>query len=191
MHELQQPPSRSFKSAVPDEPLIETPRLILRQNRLSDLDERVAITADPDFMRFVGGTYDRQENFARILRYLGHWVAFGFGFFAVEEKASGRHVGNVGMARFEREMGPDFDTAPEAGWLIAQWAEGKGYATEGMVAAMDWYARTFEPERMVCVVDPDNAGSLRVAAKLGFRPFREAVSRGAPVVLHERDAVAP
>lgn len=176
---------------MPEEPVIETPRLILRQHRLSDLDERVAITGDPDFMRFVGGVYDRQENFARILRYLGHWVAFGFGFFAVEEKASGRHVGNVGMARFERGLGPDFDAAPEAGWLIAQWAEGKGYATEGMVAAMNWHARTFGPERMVCVVDPANAGSLRVAAKLGFRPFREAASRGAPVLLHERDAPSP
>jgi len=181
----------STKSAIPEEPVIETPRLILRQNRLSDLDDRVAITDDPDFMRFVGGVYDRQENFARILRYLGHWVAFGFGFFVVEERATGRHVGNLGMARFERGMGADFDTAPEAGWLIAQSAEGKGYASEGMIAAMDWYARTFGPARMVCMVDPDNAASLRVAAKLGFRPYREAVSRGVAVVLHERDAPSP
>jgi RimJ/RimL family protein N-acetyltransferase len=186
MHELQQHPFKSTKYIIPEGPVIETARLILRQNRLSDLEDRVAITGDPEFMRFVGGVYDRQENWSRILRYLGHWVAFGFGFFAVEEKATGRHVGNVGMARFERDLGADFDTAPEAGWLVAQQAEGKGYATEGMVAAMDWYAQTFGPERMVCMVDPANTASLRVAEKLGFRPYREAVSRGAPVVLHER-----
>ena len=177
-----------FKSAVPETPVIETARLILRQNRLSDLADRCAITNDPDFMRFVGGVYDRQENLSRILRYVGHWVVFGFGFFAVEEKESGRHVGNVGMARFERGMGDDFDHVPEAGWLVAQWAEGKGYATEGMIAAMDWYAQSFGAERMVCMVDPGNAASLRVAAKLGFRPFREAVTRGVPVLLHEREA---
>lgn len=178
----------SLKYTVPETPVIETARLILRQNRLSDLDDRVAITNDPDFMRFVGGVYDRQENMARILRFVGHWVVFGFGFFAVEEKATGRHVGNLGMARFERAMGTDFDDAPEAGWLIAQSAEGKGYATEGMIAAMDWYSQTFGAERMVCMIDPGNAASLRVAAKLGFRPFRDAVTRGAPVILYERDA---
>lgn len=188
MHELQQPPKITPKIAIPEEPVIETARLILRQNRLTDLDDRVAITGDPEFMRFVGGVYDRQENMSRILRYIGHWVAFGFGFFAVEEKTTGRHVGNFGMARFERGMGPDFDNAPEAGWLVAEWAGGNGYATEGMIAAMDWYARAFGPERMVCMVDPANAASLRVAEKLGFRPYREAESRGARVVLHERDA---
>jgi RimJ/RimL family protein N-acetyltransferase len=186
MRELQQPASRASETKIPDTPVIETARLILRQNRLSDLDDRCAFTADPDFMRFVGGVYDRQENFSRILRYLGHWVAFGFGFFAVEEKATGRHIGNVGMARFERGLGADFDDVPEAGWLIAQSAEGKGYATEGMRAAMDWYARRFGRGRMVCMVDSGNAASLRVARKLGFHPYREAVSRGAPVILHER-----
>lgn len=176
----------SPKYTVPETPIIETARLILRQNRVSDLDDRVAITNDPDFMRFVGGVYDRQENMARILRYLGHWVAFGYGFFVVEEKGTGRHLGNVGMARFERNLGPDFDNAPEAGWLIAQSAEGKGYATEAMQAAIGWYETTFGPERMVCLVDPGNDASLRVAGKLGFRPFREGTSRGQSVLLHER-----
>lgn len=179
------------KYTLPETPVVETPRLILRQNRLSDLDDRMAITNDAEFMRFVGGVYDRQENLARILRYLGHWVAFGFGFFVVEEKATGRHLGNVGMARFERGLGPDFDNAPEAGWLIAQSAEGKGYATEAMQAAIHWYESTFGPERMVCLIDPANSASLRVAEKLGFRAYREGVSRGQTVLLHERIAPSP
>jgi len=181
----------SSRYAVPETPIVETPRLILRQNRLSDLDDRVAMTNDPEFMRFVGGVYDRQENLARILRYLGHWVAFGFGFFVVEEKATGKHLGNVGMARFERGMGADFDNAPEAGWLIAQSAEGRGYATEAMRGAIDWYEKAFGPERMVCLIDPGNEASLRVARKLGFRFLREGVTRGQTVLLHERIAPSP
>jgi len=176
------------KYAVPETPVVETARLILRQNRLSDLDDRVAITDDPEFMRFVGGVYDRQENWSRLMRYIGHWAIFGFGLFAVEEKATGRYVGNVGLSRFERSLGEDFDPYPECAWMIAQWAEGQGYATEAMRAALIWYERQFGAGRQVCIIDADNAASLRLAERLGFRFFREGLNRGHAVLLHERNA---
>jgi hypothetical protein len=59
MRELQQPASNAMSPALPDLPVVETERLILRQNLPSDLEARIAITGDPDFMRFVGGVYDR------------------------------------------------------------------------------------------------------------------------------------
>lgn len=193
MHELQQPPSPAPDPAlpIPSGPAIETARLRLRQHRLSDLEARLPITSDPDFMRFVGGVYDRQENWSRMLRYIGHWVAFGYGLFAVEEKATGRYVGNVGLAHFERGLGTDFDPAPEGAWMIAEWASGLGYATEGMAAAIAWHEQRFGPTRHVCIVDPENAASLKVAAKLGFRPYREGTNRGHSVILHERSPTIP
>ena len=188
MRELQQPASDPFFPASPVGPALETARLILRQNRLSDLEDRIAITDDPDFMRFVGGVYDRQENWARLMRYIGHWACLGFGLFAVEEKGTGRYVGNVGLARFERGLGEDFDPFPEGAWMVAQWAEGQGYATEAMSAALDWYDRQFGPGRQVCIIDPANRASLRLAGKLGFRRYREGMNRGHTVFLHERNA---
>ncbi len=191
MRELQQPTAKSINSPLFEGPTIETDRLILRQNRPSDLEDRIAITDDPDFMRYVGGVYDRQENWARLMRYIGHWATFGFGLFAVEEKGSGRYVGNVGLAYFQRALGSDFDSYPEAAWMVAQWAEGKGYASEAMTAALGWYEGAFGAGRQVCIIDPDNAASLRLAARLGFRAFREGENRGHPVLLHERDAPSP
>lgn len=191
MRELQQPTAKSANSPIPEGPAIETERLILRQNRPSDLEDRIAITGDPDFMRYVGGVYDRQENWARLMRYIGHWATFGFGLFAVEEKKTGRYVGNVGLAHFQRALGADFDSYPEAAWMIAQWAEGKGYATEAMTAALEWYEQAFGKGRQVCIIDPANAASLRLAARLGFRAFREGENRGHVVLLHERDARSP
>jgi len=187
MHELQQPASNTPSRELADGPVLETERLILRQDRPSDLEDRIAITSDPDFMRFVGGAYDRQENWSRIMRYVGHWACFGFGLFAVEEKASGQYVGNVGLMRFERGLGEDFDPYPEGAWMIAQWAEGQGYATEAMRAAIEWHERRFGVARQVCIIDPVNETSLRLARKLGFRPYREGTNRGHPVLLHERN----
>jgi RimJ/RimL family protein N-acetyltransferase len=188
MHELQQPPLVPFNEtlSIPARPVIETPRLLLRQHRLGDLAERVPLTTDPDFMRFVGGVYDRQENWARMLRYIGHWIALGYGLFAVEERATGRYAGNLGLARFERDLGADFDSCPEGAWWMAPWATGLGYATEGMIAVIDWYERTFGPSRMVCIIDEENAASRRVGAKLGFTPYRQGQTRGQDVTLFER-----
>jgi len=174
------------ETADPSGPVIETERLRLRRHRLSDLEARIAITGDAHFMRFVGGVYDRQENWSRLLRYIGHWETLGYGLLAVEERASGRYIGDVGLARFERGLGADFDPFPEAGWMIAQTASGLGYATEGVAAAIDWHERTFGRQRQVCMIDPGNHASLGVAAKLGFVPLREALNRGHPVLLHER-----
>jgi len=172
--------------SIPAGPVIETQRLLLRQHRLSDLAERIPLTADPDFMRFVGGVYDRQENWARMMRYIGHWIALGYGLFAVEERATGRYVGNVGLARFERDLGADFDPCPEAAWWLAPSAVGLGYATEGMIAVIDWYERTFGPSRMVCIIDAENIASQRVGARLGFTAYRQAQTRGQDVTLFER-----
>ncbi|WP_442678010.1 GNAT family N-acetyltransferase [Sphingomonas sp. ASY06-1R] len=172
-------------------PIVETPRLRLRLHRLTDVDARSALTADPIAMQFVGGPQDRMENFNRILRYAGHWALLHHGLFLIEERASGQVAGEAGLGRFHRGLGPDFDDDPEAGWLLAAQAAGQGYATEAMRAAIAWHEQTFGPTRMVCIIDPNNLASLRVAGKLGFVPFRDAMFKGHDVILHERPPASP
>jgi len=57
-----------------------------------------------------------------------------------------------------------------------------------MIAALDWYERHFGSGRQVCIIDPANGASLRLAEKLGFRAYREGLNRGHTVLLHERNA---
>lgn len=167
-------------------PTLETERLILRGHRMSDLPAREAMTADAANCRFIGGVQDHAENVNRILRYAGLWVHYSRGPFAVEEKASGRFIGEIGIADFERGLGPDFDGEPEGLWVLAEEAQGKGYATEAMRAAIGWHNRAFGPKRLVCIIAPENSGSLTVGAKLGFRRFDERTYRDNPVILFER-----
>jgi len=125
----------------------------------------------------------REDAWMRLLRYGGLWAILGYGFWAVFERDGGRFVGEVGLADFHRDV--DWGTDPECGWVLTPAAQGRGYATEAVAAALAWRDLHLPGERTVCMISADNAASLRVADKCGFRFFREADYHG-PVRLFER-----
>ncbi len=166
---------------------IDTDRLTLRMHRLADFADCQAMWSDAEVMRYLGGRpFTREECWARLLRYVGHWQLLGFGFWAVREKATGHFVGEVGFANFERDIEPSLGDAPEAGWVLMPWAHGKGYATEAARAAHGWAEGKFGPTRTVCIIAPENAPSLRVAGKCGYQEFARAYYKDSEVVMLER-----
>jgi RimJ/RimL family protein N-acetyltransferase len=86
-------------------PTLETGRLILRPHRREDFDSCAALWANPDVVRYIGGKpFTREEVWARLLRYAGHWQWLGFGFWALEEKETGAFAGELGFAEFMRDL---------------------------------------------------------------------------------------
>ncbi|WP_375421626.1 GNAT family N-acetyltransferase [uncultured Sphingomonas sp.] len=165
--------------------MIETDRLVLSRPTLADLDDSVAMTGEASVMAFIGGKpLTREEAWNKLLRNIGHWDAFGYGLFTVRERAGGRFVGEIGLAHFARGFGAAFDPFPEGAWILARAGHGNGYASEAVAAAHDWMARTHGATRTVCIIDPANTASMRVAVKLGYVPFGEVEYRGGrPVML--------
>lgn len=169
-------------------PVLETERLILRGHTRDDFDESLRLWADPDVTRFITGKPStREEVWSRLLRYVGHWAVLGFGYWAVEEKASGRFMGEVGFADFRREIEPSLEGMPEAGWVIASHAHGKGYATEAVRAAMAWGDQHFAAARTACIIAPENVPSIRVAEKCGYRELHRTAYKGSPTVMFVRE----
>lgn len=167
--------------------MIETERLRLRRPELADLDAVHAMRSDQQVVRFIGGKpITREEAWQRLARTAGHWSLLGYGMFAIIEKASGNYVGEAGLMQAHRGFGPAFDPFPEAGWVFARGAQGKGYATEAAGAAHDWFAGQFGPRRSVSIIAPENTASLGVAAKLGYRAFGSTVYHGHAVTMLER-----
>jgi RimJ/RimL family protein N-acetyltransferase len=168
--------------------MIETDRLILRPHRLEDFEPMAAMFAEPAAMRFLTGgkPTPREEVWNRLLRYVGHWAVFGFGLFAIHERNGGRFLGETGFADFHRELGSDFDPFPEAAWVMAGAAHGKGYATEAAEAAHRWLEMRNGPARTVCIIRSDHHRSIRVAERLGYRKLRVAGYRDAEVTVFER-----
>jgi RimJ/RimL family protein N-acetyltransferase len=179
-------PDHAQSIAAPNIPTVETERLILRGHRADDLDDSAAMWGDADVVRYIGGRqFSREEVWARLLRYVGHWSLLGYGYWAVHEKASGRFVGEVGLADFKRDLEPRLD-APEVGWVLATWSHGKGFATEAVRAALAWGASQLGAERTVCIIDPPNAASIHVAEKCGYKEVGHLTYKGSAALLFER-----
>lgn len=167
--------------------MIDTERLVLRPHTAQDTDHVFQLATDPAVLQFVRGTpASREEAWHRLLRYAGHWSLFGFGIFAVFERATGEFIGEVGLAHFQRGLGDDFDGTPEAAWLFKGSSHGKGLALEAMTAVLNWFDEQGFSSRNVCIIDPRNTASIKLAAKLGFKHYDKACYKDKDVNKYER-----
>jgi RimJ/RimL family protein N-acetyltransferase len=168
-------------------PIIETERLILRGHRMKDFDDCAAMWSDPEVVRFIGGKpLTKEEVWARVLRYVGHWQWMGFGMWALEEKEAGAFVGDLGFAEYKRDIEPSILGVPEIGWVLAPHAQGKGYATEAVRAIVAWGDQRFGSVRTVCLIHPENLRSVRVAEKCGYKELHRTTYKAQPTVVFER-----
>lgn len=173
-------------------PLLETPRLRMRGHRPEDLEQCSKLWGDAAVVRYVGGKpLAREEVWARMLRYVGHWAWMSYGLWVVEEKTTERFMGEVGFANHKRDTQPSFAGEPELGWVLAPQFHGKGYATEAVQAAMRWGFGRFGARRTVCMIHPENGASLRVAEKCGFHEWQRALYRGEPTILLASELARP
>jgi RimJ/RimL family protein N-acetyltransferase len=92
---------------------------------------------------------------------VGHWQLRGYGIWAVEEKATGRLLGRIGL--FKPEGWPGF----ELGWVLGRDAWGKGYATEGARRALDYAFTELRYDHVISLIHPENRASVRVAERIG------------------------
>ncbi|KGI77994.1 GNAT family N-acetyltransferase [Oleiagrimonas soli] len=146
-----------------DRPRIETERLILRRPLREDFDAYAANMADEEASHFIGGPQTRAVAWRGFLQLAGAWDIQGFSMFSVIEKASGRWIGRLGP------WFPEGWPGPEVGWGIVRDAWGKGYASEGATASMDFAFDVLGWDRVIHSIAPDNIASQGVARKLGSR----------------------
>src|SRR5690606_6386843 len=103
-----------------------------------------------------GVPLSREQCWVRILQYRGMWTTLGHGFWIIEDRASGRLVGEAGVQDMRRDMEPGLDGALECGWGLVPDAQGKGLAEEAMRAALDWAGRAQPAASFACVIAPAN-----------------------------------
>jgi RimJ/RimL family protein N-acetyltransferase len=128
-------------------------------------------------MRFLGGVTDREQAWRAMATHAGHWVLKGYGTWAVERRSDGLLLGRVGL--WEPEGWPGV----ELGWKLCREAWGHGYAQEAARGAMKWAWSSLDLPRLISLIDPRNAASIRVAQRLGMAPVGVHQIRGESVTI--------
>ena len=111
--------------------------------------------------RFIGGPQVRSVAWRSFISVAGAWVIQGHSMFTVIEKSTGRWVGRLGP------WVPEGWPGQEVGWALSPETWGKGYATEGAAAAMDWVFEHRGWTDCIHSIHPDNVASQKVAQRLG------------------------
>jgi RimJ/RimL family protein N-acetyltransferase len=157
--------------------IIETERLRLRPIGTGDLEELLEVHAQPGVIEFMG-PFAREQAIARLEVAEREWSERGHGLMAVHDRGDGRFLGRTGL-----KWWPQFGET-EVGWVLHPGSWGQGYATEAGRACLDWGFRDFELDYVTAMIQPHNARSLAVAARLGMEPLRSDQLGDIPVIVH-------
>jgi RimJ/RimL family protein N-acetyltransferase len=144
---------------------ISTERLIMRGWRESDLAPWAAMNADPEVRRYLGPLLTFEQASAWVLNFQDELDRYGFGFWALEVRASGEFIGFTGLRTLDEEM--PF-TGVELGWRLARPAWGHGYATEAGLAALAYGFDTRGLPEIVAVTMARNLRSRAVMRRIGM-----------------------
>lgn len=143
-------------------PTLETERLFLRALREDDFEAEAAFF-ESERSRLVGGPLPRDQVWRVVAGMIGHWALRGFGFWALEEKASGRYMGRVGLWQ------PEGWPGVEIGWTLMDHAEGKGFAFEAALVARRYAYEELELTALISLIEGSNTRSEALATRLGAK----------------------
>ena len=165
-NDIQLAMSLSPDSTTVPKQIVETPRLILREMSLDDLDFVARMLADPEVMRFYPKCYSRVEAQTWVERQLGRYARHGHGLWLALDKATGQPVGQVGLL-IQNVRGVD---EKEVCYLTDRPFWRRGFAAEAASACLDYAFAVFDRQRVVALIRPENVSSQKVARKLGMQP---------------------
>lgn len=151
---------------MPAVPTIETPRLRLRDWRDGDVEAWIAMNADPRVTEFLGKTYSREQSESTARTMCEQLSRNGYGWWAVEIRDVDAFVGAIALQPVPFQA--PFTPAYEVGWRFSAANWGRGYATEGARAALDFAFNELQWPEVVAFTASTNLRSQRVMERLGM-----------------------
>jgi [ribosomal protein S5]-alanine N-acetyltransferase len=162
---------------------LETQRLMIRNFQLTDAEALRILIVQKEASPYA--IYDSQwPTSAEEIRSITEWFANEDRFLAVFLKDGGEFIGFIGLSQGEGEAFADYDL----GYCFNIDFQGKGYATEGCRAVIDYAFSTRGAERITSGTAAENGPSYRLLERLGFKKTGEGpasfrqTEEGQPIV---------
>ncbi len=168
-------------------PVLYTERLILREMTRADFPTFAQSWRDPEVVRFIlPEPRPEAASWRAFQANVGSWVMDGIGQWAITLRSTDLYIGQTGFFDAKRGFGPDFDAAPECGWVLARPFWGQGYASEATAEAHRWFDQRSFPDGSRAIITTGHHASERIARDKGYLPMRQTQSNGDQVTLYRR-----
>ena len=165
---------------------IETPRLILRSWRDEDITPFAELNSNPEVMKYFLKSMSYAESAEFLQKIRAEFEQFGYGTYALEEKASGNLIGLTGFHNITFEA--DFTPGVEIGWRIMPEYWNKGYVTEAAKACFVYAKEHLPVNHILAFTSMPNKSSQRVMQKAGMEKVKNfnhpLVPAGHPLLEH-------
>jgi len=160
-------------------PILQTPRLHLREFTPEDANALAQVLSDPETMRYYPAPhgragYDRAGVEQWIARNRQRYQDDGVGLWAMELTTSRELIGDCGIILQQVEG----KLLYEIGYHLRRDHWGQGLATEAAIACRDWAFARLNTNRLISLIRPENLPSRRVAERLGMTLWKEVNWRG-------------
>lgn len=138
----------------------------MRAWRESDLKPFARFNADGRVMKYFPAMLSPEESHALADRIRQHITQHGWGLWAVEVTGLADFAGFIGLA--EVHFDAHFTPCTEVGWRLGPEFWGRGYATEGALAALEFGFHELNLREIVSLTTETNAPSRRVMERIGM-----------------------
>ena len=95
-------------------------------------------------------------------------------------KETGEFIGRCGLTPMDIEGHEEI----EVGYMLAKEYWGQGLATEAAKAILEYGSNQVGLSRLICVINPENQASSRVALKIGMTLEIDGDVNGEPTLLY-------
>ena len=144
--------------------ILETKRCIVRELKLSDMDDLFSMYAEPGMTDYMEGLYEYEEELEYQKAYIENMYRFyGYGMWLVFEKKTGTLIGRAGVEHREELNGE-----MELGYAIRTSFQHQGYAYEVCQAIVQYAGEELQAHLLHCLIEKGNVISEKLAVKLGF-----------------------
>ena len=145
--------------------MLESERLLLRPVELTDVNETYqSWMNDPVVMQYTESRF-QTHSLEQIRQYvLSVQADTSSRFFAIIEKASGKHIGNIKIGHIHpvhRHADVGIIIGDKASW-------GKGYATESLRLVAGYARESLKLHKLTAGIYANNIGSIQAFLKAGF-----------------------